>query len=215
MGPGRLPAPTCKAPKGTSPAPPALTPPSSSSPPTTHTQANLSYALPSTLPHFALVNHQLRSMRNALVLASELGGAATVLPSIWVGLDRWWAPHDGRLPNSRIDLPLPRPADLVLDLRCEEGAGCKGGMRGGGGRRGGGPAGRLSVPAGAAMVAQGPAAGAGLVSHCRGVHTLLRMVRPGPPSYRAQTPSPGTQAGGGACSLAEAHVPPTLVAGTG
>lgn len=55
-------------------------------------------------------------MRNALVLASELGGAATVLPSIWVGLDRWWAPHDGRLPNSRIDLPFAAPADLVLDL---------------------------------------------------------------------------------------------------
>ncbi|KAL6771852.1 AXT2 [Auxenochlorella protothecoides x Auxenochlorella symbiontica] len=83
--------------------------------------ANLSYALPSTLPHFALVNHQLRSMRNALVLASELGGAATVLPSIWVGLDRWWAPHDGRLPNSRIDLPFAAPADLVLDLEMMSG----------------------------------------------------------------------------------------------
>jgi hypothetical protein len=76
-------------------------------------------ALASTAPHFALVNHQLRAVRAALGLATALGRAA-VLPRLWCGQDRWWAPHAGVIPGSDLQLPFACPADHVLDLEAME-----------------------------------------------------------------------------------------------
>ena len=55
--------------------------------------------------HFALVNHQLRQMRNAFALAQKLG-RVLILPRLVCGLDRWWAPHSGIIPGSAAKLPL-------------------------------------------------------------------------------------------------------------
>ena len=44
--------------------------------------------------HFALVNHQITRVRNALAVATVLG-RALVMPQFWCGQDRWWAPHSG------------------------------------------------------------------------------------------------------------------------
>ncbi|KAK2076685.1 hypothetical protein QBZ16_005445 [Prototheca wickerhamii] len=68
------------------------------------------------LPHFNLVNDQLRQLRNVFVAAHALGGAATITPHLWLGFDRYWAPHDGKLQGSLLELPFQAPIDLVLDL---------------------------------------------------------------------------------------------------
>lgn len=65
--------------------------------------------------HFALVNHQLSQVRAALALATTLN-RTLVLPELWCGLDRWWAPHAGTIPGSQFELPFRCPADHVLDL---------------------------------------------------------------------------------------------------
>jgi hypothetical protein len=71
--------------------------------------------LPNAEGHFALVNHQLAQVRDALALASALN-RTLVLPELWCGLDRWWAPHDGAIPGAKFGLPFRCPADHVLDL---------------------------------------------------------------------------------------------------
>ena len=71
--------------------------------------------LEATLPHFTLVNHQLRQLRGAVALAGALG-RAVVLPELWCGMDRWWAPHSGIIPGSNQHLPYLCEADHVLDL---------------------------------------------------------------------------------------------------
>jgi hypothetical protein len=71
--------------------------------------------LPNAAGHFALVNHQLTQVRAALALASVLN-RTLVLPELWCGLDRWWAPHSGTIPGSQFSLPFRCPADHVLDL---------------------------------------------------------------------------------------------------
>ena len=58
--------------------------------------------------HFALVNHQIKQVRDALALAQALG-RALIMPKIYCGWDRWWAPHSGRIPNSNLDLPYLCP----------------------------------------------------------------------------------------------------------
>lgn len=58
--------------------------------------------------HFTLVNHQIRQVRDALALAQALG-RALVMPKVYCGWDRWWAPHSGRIPNSNLDLPYLCP----------------------------------------------------------------------------------------------------------
>jgi hypothetical protein len=58
--------------------------------------------------HFALVNHQIKQVRDALALAQALG-RALVMPKLYCGWDRWWAPHSGRIPNSLLDLPYLCP----------------------------------------------------------------------------------------------------------
>lgn len=67
------------------------------------------------MPHFNLIHSQLLSLRAELAIATILGRAA-VLPQLWCGQDRWWAPHSGVIPGSNFELPFPCPADHVLDL---------------------------------------------------------------------------------------------------
>ena len=57
----------------------------------------------------------LLQVRNALAVASALG-RTLVLPDLWCGADRWWAPHQGTIPGSALLLPFRCPADHVLDL---------------------------------------------------------------------------------------------------
>ena len=66
--------------------------------------------------HFALVHAQLRQLRAGLALAAALN-RTLILPRLWCGADRWWAPHAGRLPGAAHPrLPFRCPADHVLDL---------------------------------------------------------------------------------------------------
>ena len=71
--------------------------------------------LKGTSPHFDLVNHQLTTMRAMFAAATVLGRGA-VLPELWCGFDRYWAPHTGRYGGSQMELPFQCPADHVLDL---------------------------------------------------------------------------------------------------
>ncbi|GLC76877.1 hypothetical protein PLESTF_001850700 [Pleodorina starrii] len=66
--------------------------------------------------HFALVNHQLLRLRTAFAISSVVLHRALVLPPLWCGLDRWWAPHAGRIPGSKFELPFQCPLDHVIDL---------------------------------------------------------------------------------------------------
>ena len=54
-------------------------------------------------------------IRAALALAGALG-RALVLPQLWCGADRYWAPHKGTIPGSAFALPFRCPLDHVLDL---------------------------------------------------------------------------------------------------
>ncbi|KAL4450568.1 hypothetical protein ABPG77_000924 [Micractinium sp. CCAP 211/92] len=73
------------------------------------------FTLEATTPHFNLVNFQLRQLRAAFAVAT-ITGRGLVLPQLWCGMDRWWAPHDGTIPGSVLELPYMCPADHVLDL---------------------------------------------------------------------------------------------------
>jgi len=68
-----------------------------------------------TVGHFTLVHHQILQIRSAFALGLLLG-RAVVIPQLWCGLDRWWAPHAGTIPGSKFKLPFPCPLDHVLDL---------------------------------------------------------------------------------------------------
>lgn len=56
-----------------------------------------------------------RQLRQAFALATILS-RAVILPEVWCGLDRYWAPHAGTLPGSKFKLPFICPADHILDL---------------------------------------------------------------------------------------------------
>jgi hypothetical protein len=71
--------------------------------------------LEGAMPHFQLIHSQFLSLRAQFAIATILG-RAVVLPQIWCGQDRWWAPHSGVIPGSEFTLPFPCPADHVLDL---------------------------------------------------------------------------------------------------
>ena len=43
-------------------------------------------------------------------------GRALVFPKIWSAMDRWWAPHSGKIPGSSLDLPFEAPFDHIVDL---------------------------------------------------------------------------------------------------
>jgi len=68
-----------------------------------------------TVGHFRLAHHQIQQIRNAFALGLLLD-RAVVIPQLWCGLDRWWAPHAGTIPGSDFRLPFPCPLDHVLDL---------------------------------------------------------------------------------------------------
>lgn len=71
--------------------------------------------------HFALVHAQLRQLRAGLALAAALN-RTLVLPALWCGADRWWAPHAGRIPGAAHPrTPFRCPADHVLDLEAWSG----------------------------------------------------------------------------------------------
>ena len=47
-------------------------------------------------------------------------GRALVFPTLWSAMDRWWAPHSGKIPGSSLDLPFVAPFDHIVDLEgCE------------------------------------------------------------------------------------------------
>jgi len=54
--------------------------------------------------------------------SSQALGRALVFPKIWSAMDRWWAPHSGKIPGSSLDLPFEAPFDHIVDLE-----GCAGG----------------------------------------------------------------------------------------
>jgi len=68
-----------------------------------------------TVGHFALANHQILQVRNGIAISLALG-RALVMPELWCGLDRWWAPHSGVIPGSHFQLPFPCPMDHIFDL---------------------------------------------------------------------------------------------------
>jgi hypothetical protein len=65
--------------------------------------------------HFKLVNHQLLQIRSALAIAQQLG-RTLVMPKLWCGFDRWWAPHHGKIPGSSTELPYLCPMDHVFEV---------------------------------------------------------------------------------------------------
>ena len=65
--------------------------------------------------HFKLVNHQLLQIRNALAISQQLG-RTLVMPKLWCGFDRWWAPHHGKLPGSETELPFMCPMDHIFEV---------------------------------------------------------------------------------------------------
>ena len=65
--------------------------------------------------HFNLVNHQILQIRNALAIAQQLG-RTLVMPKLWCGFDRWWAPHHGKIPGSETELPFLCPMDHVFEV---------------------------------------------------------------------------------------------------
>ncbi len=54
-------------------------------------------------------------IRSAMAVATALG-RTLVIPALWCGADRWWAPHNGIIPGSALRLPFQCPLDHVLDL---------------------------------------------------------------------------------------------------
>ncbi|KAL6771842.1 hypothetical protein ACKKBG_A28015 [Auxenochlorella protothecoides x Auxenochlorella symbiontica] len=77
---------------------------------------NQSKTLQGVLPHFKLMNEQLSQLRVALVAAKELGGAAAVLPHLWLGKQNDIWPGDGYFRESRFQMPFTAPADYTMDL---------------------------------------------------------------------------------------------------
>ena len=75
-----------------------------------------SFDLKTTLPHFRLVNQQLETVRALLALARATK-RALVMPKLFCGLDRWWAPHKGIIPGADgPQLPFMCPLDHVFEL---------------------------------------------------------------------------------------------------
>jgi hypothetical protein len=55
-----------------------------------------------------------------MALATVLG-RTLILPPLWCGLDRYWAPHAGTIPGAGTTLPFQCPADHVLRLEGAKG----------------------------------------------------------------------------------------------
>ena len=54
-------------------------------------------------------------IRNGLAIATALN-RTLIMPELWCGLDRWWAPHTGIIPGSDTELPFLCPMDHIFDL---------------------------------------------------------------------------------------------------
>ncbi len=54
-------------------------------------------------------------IRQALAVAGALG-RTLIIPELWCGADRYWAPHAGVIPGAALQLPFRCPLDHVLDL---------------------------------------------------------------------------------------------------
>lgn len=65
--------------------------------------------------HFDLVNHQILQVKSALQIAQKLG-RVLVMPELYCGFDRWWAPHKGTIPGSDTTLPYLCPMDHVFEV---------------------------------------------------------------------------------------------------
>lgn len=66
--------------------------------------------------HFRLVNWQLARVRSGLLLARRLR-RRFVMPRLICGFDRWWAPHQGIIPNSATLLPIRDcPMDHIFSV---------------------------------------------------------------------------------------------------
>ncbi|MEW5307750.1 MAG: hypothetical protein WDW36_010126 [Sanguina aurantia] len=66
--------------------------------------------------HFALVNHQLLSVRAAMAVAT-LTGRVLIMPAIACQLDKYWGPlSGGNIPGSQFKKPFICPMDHVFDL---------------------------------------------------------------------------------------------------
>ena len=61
------------------------------------------------------VRFAVMQVRTAMAIASSLK-RTLVIPQLWCGMDRWWAPHDGNIPGSSLQLPFPCPMDHIFDL---------------------------------------------------------------------------------------------------
>ena len=72
--------------------------------------------LESTLPHFNLVHQQMTIIRTLFALGTVLE-RAMIMPKVYCGMDRWWAPHDGNIPGAQgPGVPFNCPLDHILDL---------------------------------------------------------------------------------------------------
>ncbi|GBG80380.1 hypothetical protein CBR_g30748 [Chara braunii] len=65
--------------------------------------------------HFALVNYQLKLIRQALAIASILN-RTLIFPELWCRLDRLWYPHPGVLPGTLTSQPFRCPLDHVFEI---------------------------------------------------------------------------------------------------
>ena len=61
------------------------------------------------------MNHQILQVRSALQVAQKLG-RVLVMPELYCGFDRWWAPHKGTIPGSDTTLPYLCPMDHVFEV---------------------------------------------------------------------------------------------------
>ncbi|KAL2652130.1 hypothetical protein R1flu_020258 [Riccia fluitans] len=65
--------------------------------------------------HFALVNHQLIQVRNALAVAAALN-RTLVMPELWCRFDRMWFGHPGVLEGTLTPQPFLCPMDHIFEV---------------------------------------------------------------------------------------------------
>lgn len=74
------------------------------------------FDLESVVPHFNLVHQQMTTIRTLFALGTALD-RVIIMPKIYCGMDRWWAPHNGNIPGAQgPEAPFQCPLDHILDL---------------------------------------------------------------------------------------------------
>lgn len=104
----------------TEPPQAAHSPPAPGGVPICHVQSYATAAPTGTQQHqlhYELVNAQLSQLRTELVLSRALGGAAAVLPRFFCAADQGSTQDDGRIEQSKLDMPFECPADHILNMR--------------------------------------------------------------------------------------------------